>query len=181
MIDGTVAKRYAEALFEVAKENNQLEKIEADLKLVAEVMQQTELLMDFLRHPQIDGLAKKELIKTAFKDSISSISENFLSQLIDSNRVEFFEEILKMFIKYANEVRGVIDVEAITAITLDDANKTKVIETLKQKFNKQVRLQNIVDPSILGGIIVKIGDRVYDGSINKQLKLLERSLMASRV
>lgn len=181
MIDGLVAKRYAEALFEVANEKSLLEQTEKDLQLIVEVIKETEDLMAFLRHPKIDLKAKKELIETNFKDSISTISKNFVYQLIDSGRIEFIGEIYKLFVKYANDARGIVDVEAVTAIPLNESNKEKVLQSFVQKLGKEVHLKNTVDPTLLGGMVVKVGDRVYDGSINKQLEVLKRSLAASRV
>lgn len=181
MIDGLVAKRYAEALFNVANEKNLLDKVEQDLKVAAEILNNTEDLMTFLRHPQVDSQKKKNLIDSSFKDSIAVISKNFLFQLIDNHRIEFIEDILRIYVKLANDVRGVLDVEAVTAVPLDDSENGKVIQSLSGKFGKQIRLTNVIDPSVIGGMIVKIGDRIYDGSVNKQLKVLKRSLTASRV
>lgn len=181
MSDGLVSKRYAEALFEVANQKNLLDQVENDLIFIVKVINQTEGFMKFLRHPQIDVKVKRNIFEKDFKDAISQISKNFIFQLIDSHRIEFIEDILKQYTKYANEARGIVDVEAITSEQLDDNNKTKVEATLNKKLGKKVRLQNIVEPSIVGGMVIRIGDRVYDGSISKQLKVLKRSLMASRV
>jgi len=181
MIEGLVAKRYAEAMFEVTKEKGLLDKVEQDLLFVLDVVQGTEDFMSFLRHPQIDEQVKKSLLDSAFNESITQIVKNFLYQLIDSKRVEYFEEITKYYIKLANEARGIANVEAVTSVALSATDKNKVVEQLSKQLNKVIRLDNIVDPSILGGMVIRIGDRVYDGSINKQLKVLRRSLTASRV
>lgn len=181
MIDGVVAKRYAEALFEVAKEKNLLDKVEEDLLTIVQIMNQTDNLLPFFRHPQIDTNAKKELVEASFKDNISEVSKNFIFQLIDNRRIEFIDEVLKLYVRLANQVRGVVDVEAITANVLDEASQAKVVHSLNEKLGKKVRLKNVTDPSIIGGMIIKIGDRVFDGSIDKQLKVLKRSLTASRV
>lgn len=181
MIEGLVAKRYAEAMFEVTKQKDLLDRVEQDLLFVLDVVKGTEDLMVFLRHPQIDEQVKKSILDSAFTDSITQIVKNFLYQLIDGKRIEYLEEITNYYIKLANEARGIVNVEAITSVDLSAADKKKVIEQLNKQLNKEIRLDNKVDPSILGGMVIRIGDRVYDGSISKQLKVLKRSLTASRV
>lgn len=181
MTEGLVAKRYAEALFEVAKEKNLLDTIERDLLFTVQVIEGTDGFMTFLRHPQIDEKTKKDLINKSFQESISETTKNFLYQLIDSKRIEYIEEIAKQYIGKANEARNIVEVETTTSSDLSDEDISKVRNILSTKLGKEVRLSNAVDSSILGGMIIKIGDRVYDGSINKQLKVLKRSLSASRV
>ena len=181
MIDGLVAKRYAEALFEVAKEKQLLEQVRQDLALTDKVIANTEGFMNFFLHPQIDSKRKKEIINQSFADNLSLISKNLLFQLIDNHRMEFIEEILNFYVKLVNEALGVIEVQAITSSELSSEDKEKISQALQVKFNKEIRLNTQIDPAIIGGMIIKVGDRVYDGSIKKQLKVLSRSLTASRV
>lgn len=181
MIEGLVAKRYAEALFEVANNKKSLDQIEEDLQLIVDVFENTSELTAFLHHPKIDDKTKKAIIDQAFDGKLNEMTKNLLYLLIDNNRTEYIGDIKKEFVKLANIARNIVDVEAITAIELDKDSQDKVSKTLKDKLGKSVRLKSFVDPSLLGGIVIKIGDRVYDGSINKQLKVLKRSLKASRV
>lgn len=181
MIEGLVAKRYAEAMFEVTKQKDLLDRVEQDLLFVLAVVKGTEDLMIFLNHPQIDEQVKKSILDTAFNESITQIVKNFLYQLIDGKRIEYLEEIIKYYIKLANQARGIVDVEAVTSVALSATDRNKVVEQLSKQLNKEIRLDNRIDPSILGGMIIRVGDRVYDGSISKQLKVLRRSLTASRV
>lgn len=181
MIEGLAAKRYAKALFELTKEKNLLDKIEQDLQFVIKVIYEDEKIRKFLNHPQITREAKKEIITSTFGDSISGFTKNMLLQLIDNNRQEVLTEILNQFVKLANIYRGIIDVEAISVVSLNETEKNRIIESFKNKFGKQVRLKNIVDPSILGGMVIRIEDKVYDGSIKTKLQVMKRSLTTSRV
>ncbi|OEF99886.1 ATP synthase F1 subunit delta [Vulcanibacillus modesticaldus] len=180
-MEGLVAKRYAKALFEVAKDKGLLDQVEQDLQLIVKISRETEDFMTFLRNPQISGNVKKDIIDSAFKNNISEIAQNLFYQLIDRNRVEVLEEILYHYVKLANEVRGIVDVVAITATPLDDATTEKIAKSFSDKMGKKVRLKNSVDPTILGGMVIRIGDRIYDGSINTKLQVIKRSLTASRV
>ncbi|MGD9679481.1 MAG: F0F1 ATP synthase subunit delta [Vulcanibacillus sp.] len=181
MIEGLAAKRYAKALFEITKDSELLEKVEQDLHLVIEVIYSSEEIKNFLNHPQITREVKRTIIDSTFGQAISQITKNMLFQLIDNNRQEALEGILSEYIKMANNYRGIIDVEAISVIALSDADKEKVTKSFAEKFNKQVRLKNTVDPLILGGMVIRIGDKVYDGSIKTKLKVMKRNLTTSRV
>lgn len=181
MIEGLVAKRYAKALFEVANERKMLDQVEQDLNLIVKIMKDTEGFLTFFRHPKISFDVKKELITSVLQKQISTISQNFLFQLIDNQRIEYAEEILFQYVILANEVRKVVDVEAVTAVELEESDKNSIIQMFSKKMNKTVRLTNVIDPSILGGMIVKMGDRIYDGSLSSQLSMMKKNLLESRV
>ena len=181
MIAGQVAKRYSQALFEVAKEQNLLDQVEQDLNLFVETFKMTEGFQTFLTHPQIGGEVKKEMVSNIFADSISWVTKNFLFILVDGGRENTVEEILKEYRKLANDARGVAAVTAISAKPLTDAEKQQLEKLYKERLNKIIKLENITDPAILGGLIVRVGDRVYDGSLIKKLKTVKKSLVASRV
>ena len=181
MIEGLVAKRYAKALFEGANERKMLDQVEQDLNLIVKIMKDTEGFLTFFRHPKISTDVKKELITSVFQNQISTISQNFLFQLIDNQRIEYAEEILFQYVILANEARKVVDIEAVTAVELEESDKNSIIQMFSKKMNKTVRLTNFIDPSILGGMIVKIGDRIYDGSLSSQLNMMKKNLLESRV
>ncbi len=181
MIEGLAAKRYAKALFEITKNTELLDKVEQDLQLVIKVIYGSEEIKNFLNHPQITREIKRNIIDSTFGQAISQVTKNMLFQLIDNNRQEALEGILNEYIKMANNYRGIIDVEAISVVTLSDTDKEKIIKSFAEKFNKQVRLTNTVDSSILGGMVIRIEDKVYDGSIKTKLKVMKRDLTASRV
>ncbi len=181
MIEGIAAKRYAKALFEITKDSELLEKVEQDLHLVVKVIYSNEDIKNFLNHPQITREVKKDIINSAFSKNISQITKNFIFQLIDNNRQDALEGILSEYIKMANNYRGIIDVEALSVVALNDVEKEKITNSFTKRFNKQIRLKNTIDPSIIGGMIVRIGDKVYDGSIRTKLKVMKRNLTTSRV
>lgn len=181
MIEGLAAKRYAKALFELTKEADSLDKTEQDLQLIIKVIYEDEEIRKFLSHPQIAREMKKKIIASTFGENISKLTKNMLFQLIDNNRQEVLVEILNQYVKLANDYRGIIDVEAISVISLNETEKNRITESFKIKFGKKVRLKNVIDSSIIGGMIIKIEDKVYDGSIKTKLQVMKRSLTTSRV
>ena len=181
MMNGLVAKRYARALFEVAQENHLLDQVAADLETMIDIIQNTEGFTTFLYHPSIEKEAKKDLMEKAFGESISWVSKNFMLLLIDSGREDVLEEIYAEYSKLSNEAKGVSLVTAVTAVPLGEEEKQELVQIYGQKLKKAIQLNNVVDPTIIGGMVVKIGDRIYDGSLKRKLQLVNKSLMASRV
>jgi len=181
MIEGLAAKRYAKALFELTKETDLLDRTEQDLQLIIKVIYDDEEIRKFLAHPQITREVKKKIVASALSDKILKLTKNMLFQLIDNNRQEVLGEILNQYVKLANDHRGIIDVEAISVVSLNEKEKDKITESFQNKFGKKVRLKNKIDSSILGGMVIRIEDKVYDGSIKTKLQVMKRSLTTSRV
>lgn len=181
MSQGAAEKRYAKALFEVAEKEAVLEDIEKDMQLITEVIHSSTKIENFIYHPQIDGSAKKEVIESTLNDKISLISKNFLFLLIDNNRLEILDGVQKQYVKLANEARGIVKVEAISVAPLNDKEQEKIIKLFSDKLNKKIQLVNTVDSTILGGIVLRIGDKVFDGSISKKLQVMKRNLTTSQV
>ncbi|CAJ1000932.1 MULTISPECIES: F0F1 ATP synthase subunit delta [Bacillales] len=169
-MSGAVSKRYARALFEVASERGKLDQIEADLKAVVEAIEQNADLSKILLHPHIARAAKKSLADDLFKRHVSEETHNFLNVLIDNGREGQLLEVYRSFVRMANEARGIAEATVTSAKPLSDEEQAELAEKLGQKLNKKLRVQTVVDPSILGGIVIKIGDRLYDGSIKTKLE-----------
>lgn len=181
MSESVAAKRYANALFEVAKESKQLEVVEQDLQLITETIFSDKTIISFLNHPQIKADEKKEIIDNSLGKNVTQITKNLLFLLIDSHRQNEFLAILDEYTKMANEDRGIVDVEVRTIDVLGEQEKEKMIKALTKEFNKKIYLHNIMDPSIIGGVIMSIGDKVYDGSIRTKLNVMKRMITTSRV
>ncbi len=173
--------RYANALFEVAKESKQLDVVEQELQLIVETIFSDQTITSFINHPQITADDKKELIDKVFGENVTKISRNFLFILIDSHRQNELPAILNEYIKMANEDRGIVRVEVITIEELGEQEKENLAKALAKEFKKEIRLSSIIDPSIIGGVVVNVGDKVYDGSIRTKLNVMKRMIITSRV
>ncbi len=169
-MSGAVAKRYARALFEVAKERGLIDKLEAELKLIVEAVNQNADLTRILMHPHIAADAKKNLLKEVFQEHVADETMNFLGVLIDNGRESQLSEIASYYVGLANEERGIADAIVTTAKPLNQEEAQQLASRFGQLLNKTLRIQTVVDPSIMGGVVVKIGDRLYDGSIKRKLE-----------
>ncbi|MDQ0232120.1 F0F1 ATP synthase subunit delta [Metabacillus malikii] len=176
-----IAKRYAVALFQLAQEQNQVDKIESDLLVVKEVFAANKELFNVFNHPKVSADTKKSILK----DSFSALSEqvvNTLYLLVDRHRIANINEIVSYFVEIANEARGTEDAIVYSVRPLTDVELSAISTSFAKKIGKvSLRLQNIVDKNLLGGVKLRIGNRIYDGSISGKLERIERQLVANRL
>lgn len=178
MLRGAVARRYAQALYEIAQANNTLEAIEQELKGVAEAVEGTRELQRILYHPQVLAGDKKDLLKTLFADKVSAETMKFLGLIVDKRRENYIAGISAEFSALANEARGKVAAEVITAVEVGDEQKQELVRVASRLAGKEVEPTFGVDASLIGGVIVKIGSKVIDGSIKTRLATLQSRLIS---
>ncbi|WP_100523474.1 F0F1 ATP synthase subunit delta [Mycobacteroides abscessus] len=181
MSSAVVAKRYAHALFEVASEKQQIDLVEQELDQVKQLFDENPAFLQFLQHPQIADSAKKQEVKAIFEGKISEVTFNFLNLLIDKKREDLFPIIPKYFTEKANEARGLVDAVVTSVKPLTEEEKQGIVDSFKKLLNKEVRVTNQLDQSIMGGVVVQVGDRLYDGSVAGRLNRLQQSLKQAQV
>ena len=182
MKQNQVAKRYALAVYEIAKENNSIEETAEQLKLVEEVVNNTNLVDTFFENRKVSRAQKKEVIQTSFQGKISDTLLNTLFLLIDKNREGILFNLVEEFTKLKNIEQGIDEAHVYTAQALTDAEKQAFEATfLKASGKETLTIVNIVDASIIGGFKVRIGDRIYDGSVSNQLKRIQRRMTEGNV
>jgi len=179
-MSAAVAKRYAKALFEIAQERNVLDQVENELKLVAETIASLPTLKEWLNHPLTEVSEKKELFSTVFSQ-LSELTQNFLFLLTDRRREAIIEPILNEYKRFANEARGVAEAEVISAFPLSEKDKEVLVATFERLVGKKIQINSKVDSDLLGGVIVRIGDRLYDGSLRTKLLRFQERLKQSRI
>lgn len=171
-----VAKTYATALFEVAIESNQLDQIGNELEYIDRTFTQYPEFYELYKTPQISSDEKKQIIAKVFQQEISPEVMNFLKIILDKRRTRVFEDITKEYQRLANAHNNIVEAVAITAVPMPDADKLALETKLSEITGKFVRLENKIDDSIIGGILVRIGDKVIDGTIQSRLNVLQESL-----
>ncbi|MBA4495958.1 F0F1 ATP synthase subunit delta [Paenactinomyces guangxiensis] len=180
MSGSVVAKRYAKAMFEVAMEKNLLDQVETELTQIVETFSASPELMEWFSHPNTDSAQKKELFSTLFKE-LNEITQNLLFLLADRHREGYIGEIAAEYKELANEARGVAEAIVTSATPLTEEDKQQLTEVFQQMVGKTIHINNVVDSDILGGVIVQIGDRLYDGSLKTKLVRFQERLKGSRV
>lgn len=174
-----IAKRYAKALFELGEEKSILDKIEKDLKIVHDTFSQDDQLNHFYNNPRVSMEQKKQLTKDLFK-KLSKETLNTLLLLIDKKRISLVSEIFHSFVDMKNIANGIAEADVYSVRELNKKEMKQIQEMFQEMLNiNTLRLNNIVDPAILGGIKLRIGNKIYDGTIQSQLKRLEQNLVSA--
>lgn len=181
MLSRSVARRYAAALFDIAREKEKLGEIETELSNLVETIDANRDLKRVFYHRLIKEKDKKAIIKEVFSGRVSPILMNFINLLIDKRREVYLVSIKEQYIALANEARNILDADVTSAIELAPNDIKDLQGRLSQITGKNVRIRTSVDPKIIGGLVIKVGDRVIDGSILKRLQLLKANLTKAQL
>ncbi|ADY57537.1 ATP synthase subunit delta [Syntrophobotulus glycolicus DSM 8271] len=178
MLNGALARRYAQALFEIAVEMSVLDRIDTELRDIAEIIDQNGEIGNVLNHPNISLQNKKELLENLFK-GMGEITRSFLYLLVDRRRQNLVVYIQKEFTRLADEKRQVVEAKITSAAPLTPDQENKLKDIIVQSTGMQVRLLTDVDPGLIGGARLQISDRVMDGSIAAALMRMREELRKS--
>jgi len=179
MKDIRVAKRYAAALFGVAKRDGILDAVEADLLLVSRFLAEVPYLRAMLLQPLVSDERKYKVAGDAFGDRVTPYTLSFLKLMIRKRREDLIEEALREFRALLAEFENTVDAEAASAVPLTEDQMTRLTQSLQTMTGKTVRLTTHQDTALVGGIIVRIGDTILDGSVRGNLVRLEQQLLGS--
>lgn len=174
MIIDVIGKRYAEAIYEVAEEKGKVMELYEDLKKVLAVYETDTDFKNFSEHPRITIAQKEEAINKIFKGELDEFSFKILDYVIEKDRFIYLGSILKEYLKLYYEKNKVIEVKAILAVEPTEEQKATLRGNIEKNTGKKVELQVEIDTSILGGGIIKIGNKVIDGSIKRQFEMLKQ-------
>jgi F-type H+-transporting ATPase subunit delta len=177
VIDTTLAKRYAKALVEIGQEQNALDKYGQDLTNIVDLMQGSKDFSELLISPVFTKEDKKRIADEILqKIDTARMVANFINLLIDRKRIDQLPGIEQAFREKVDDMRGITRGEVTSAEPLGDPELAKVTEVLSTISGKQVQITANVDPTLIGGLVAKVGDRVFDGTIRTQLNQLKESL-----
>jgi len=171
-----VAKIYSQALFEAGKEENMLDEYLEEIKLINEVFSEYKDFFELLKTPNISINEKKNIIDETFEGKVSSEIKNFLKIILDKRRIKNIFEIIEEYEKLYNEHNGVVKADAYTTMPLDEDTLKSLGDKLSSITDKNVKLENKIDKSLIGGIKITLGDKVIDNSLKKKLWNIENSL-----
>ena len=175
-----LAKKYAAALLALAKETGTLEEVEQELAQIGEIVQQNPELTDFLRNQLISREAKKEVVERIFMQHLNPMVMRFLGVVIDRGRIALLPDIIDVYLELSHVERNIAEAQVRLAVDLTDEEETRLIRELTELTGKEIYLEKTIDPSILGGMIVTIGDRRIDGSLKRQLHEMKTTLLSEK-
>ncbi len=178
MIEESLATGYAQALFEVASQRGGADDIENDLEGIKKLLETNREFRDILYHPSITKTDKKDIInKTIGRQCSSKWVRNLLYILIDKRREKILDFLPDVFKGVAGQIRGVVSVKVQTAFPLTGTRRVKLKENIEKLTKKKVELETEVNKEIIGGMIIRIENKIIDGSITNQLKNLKKNLL----
>ncbi len=181
MIESKVAIKYATALFRTAKRTNQIESISHDLEALSNLLRKNPLLKNFLESPQVLEKDKKELLNSTFKPQVSEALLSFLMLVVSKHRIQYFLSMAEEFQRLLKEDQGIVEARLITARGVDQALVDQIRQELEKNTGKKVEIKLEIDPHLLGGIVVILGDKIIDRSIRYQLNQLKEQMTTLRV
>lgn len=175
-----IAKRYAEALINTAAEENAVTKFEEQLEALL-VTVSDKSLRDILDYPGINLSTKKELMKNIMDNRFDKYLVNFFMLLLDKGRQEYFNEIVLEYKKMSKQYRGILHVEVTSAVELDKMQLERIQEKVKSQYNSDnLSIKTVVDPSVIGGVKLKIGDTVIDGTIKTRIENMSKVIKQNK-
>ncbi|MCS7149844.1 MAG: ATP synthase F1 subunit delta [Caldimicrobium sp.] len=167
----TTALKYAKGLFIVGKELNKVKTFEEDLLRLREGLSTSPEVLRALESPIYPPEVKMEILREVLSYfKVDPEVERFLQLLVERRRIQYLKEIVEMYQSLLDEEFGIARGEVVTAYELSEEEKKSLEEALKEVLKKEVYLKAKVDPSILGGVKVKIGDYIWDGTLKTQLE-----------
>jgi F-type H+-transporting ATPase subunit delta len=168
-----VAGRYASALLETANEQGQLAAIEADIDTLQGALAESDDLRRMVRSPVFSAEDQAKALDALLgRIGVNPLTLNFFKVLARNRRLFAAEDIIRAFKALAAEARGEVQAEVASAVALSDSQLDALKEQLKSSVGKDVQLESTVDPSLLGGLVVKIGSRMIDSSLKTKLATL---------
>ncbi len=164
-----LAEKYAQAIFDLAQEDDCLPKAKDNLVFLTDVFQNNSQLREFLANPCVPKETRRDTVLGIFKGSLEVVVLNFILLLVEKRLESLLPSILKMFntLLYAKE--GTIEAKVTTARELSSHECENIVAQLSKMLGKPVVLDRYVDSGIIGGIIIQVGDRLIDGSVSRRL------------
>lgn len=171
----SVATTYAEALYEASVEAGSLGPVASGMGEFAAAYSESDDLRRALESPDLDPDAKRRVVVTLTEGAHPFVA-NTLRMLIDRGRIAELPEIAAAFAARVSEAEGRLEVEAVTAIPLPDDLREQIVSSIQEKTGRSVDLSESVDPDIVGGLMLRVGETVVDGSVRSRLDQLRREL-----
>jgi len=175
MQDSKAGIRYAKSLFNLAQERNEVEAVSADMALIDKTIHENPELRSMLKSPIIKSDKKASIMRAIFTAHISTTTAAFLELIIKKRREMFMDSIARQFVILHLENNGIEEAVLTTAFKVDDSFRQRILDlVIKHSKNDKVVLEERIDPSIIGGFVLRFGDNQIDTSVERDIELLRR-------
>lgn len=175
MASTRAASRYAKAILDLANAKGVATEVNSDMNSIATAINSNLELSTFIQNPTIKVTVKQNALLEVFADS-NAVTKGLFQLLFENKRFEILESIAVEYGKLFDFANGMEQAQVTTAVPMDAALEQKVLAKIALLSDKKVSIQNIVDPAIIGGFILRIGDKQYNASVANRLQVLKREL-----
>lgn len=173
-----VSKTYGDALFELALEQNAMDELSEEVQVVSKALKENEELMKLMAHPEIVKEEKLQIMERIFKGRVSDILTGFLELVVSKDRYGEIYAIFDLFMERVREYKHIGVAYVTTAAALTEKQKQAVLDRLLATTKyESFEMNYAVDTGLIGGMVIRIGDRIVDSSIKHKLELMSRELM----
>jgi len=181
VLSGWKARRYAQALLLAAIKAGELDRVEAEMQSLSDLFARTPQLVKFLMQPLVPFSEKERLLRQRLQGRLSPVTLNFLLTVVKHKRADAFEHIARVFEELVREYRGEVVAEVTSAVPLTEYERTITLQRLQEITGKRVLLSERVDPSIIGGMRIVVGNKLLDLSLRGHLeRIRERTATSLR-
>ncbi|WP_316822277.1 ATP synthase F1 subunit delta [Pedobacter gandavensis] len=175
MLENKAASRYAKSLIDLANEQNSLEEIKNDMVLLDQVIDQSPELEAILNNPIVPLDKKAGILEQVFGAKVNAVTNIYLKLIVNKGRSAILFGTAKSFIQQYNALKGIVTAEVTSAIALTDANRAEIDALVKKEIGaKEVVIKEKVNDKLIGGFILKVGDKQFDASIASGLNKLKK-------
>jgi F-type H+-transporting ATPase subunit delta len=171
----TIARPYAQAVFELAQSHKELPRWSEMLQLAAAVAAD-ERIAALLGNPRVDKAELAQMLLDICGDRLNAAAQNLIRLLVENDRMDVLTEVAGLYELYRAEAERTVEAHVISAVAIDEAQKQQIIASLKKRLGREVTLSCETDSKLLGGAIIRAGDLVIDGSVTEQLAKLQVAL-----
>src|SRR5690625_573324 len=179
MSEAVVAKRYADALFQLATEKNKIDTFLTELDVVKDVFANDAEVMNFLSHPRLKMNEKMNIIDKAFAKCDQDV-KNVVKLLVERQRINAMTLVVEEFIQRYNDANDIAHAIVYSVRELTEDEKAQIEASLKKQLNKQsITIENVIQPSLLGGLRIRVGNTIFDGSISGKLNRMKQSMVSA--
>ncbi|MGD1920585.1 MAG: ATP synthase F1 subunit delta [Pleurocapsa sp.] len=176
LVSSKIGEPYAQALMSLAQQNNLTDNFGEAFRALDTLLAESPEFKDFVLNPVIKNEDKKEVLKKVMGDA-NPYLVNFMMLLVDKRRIVFLEPIVEQYLSLLRKLNQTVLAEVTSATELNDEQKGKIVEKVKGIVEaRDVELKATVDPSLIGGVIIKVGSKVIDASLRGQLRRISVSL-----
>lgn len=172
-----IAERYAESLIEFGKDGKlSYIAIATDLASVLTIISHSQDLYTTLTNPLISAQDKENIIDAVFEKDVDVLIKNFLKLLVEKNRFNLIYDIVNVYNTLLDDINGIVRVEVVSAIDLNDDEKNRIQDKLAEKLSKQISVKYNTNPAIIAGLQVKMGDDIIDMSVLHKLEEFKKTI-----